>query len=66
MDLWSLWCSLWPILLLITLVSGIANLVWAFGVCVKNFYRPWLPIAMAAAIMSAFTFSIVIANFPDA
>ena len=66
MDLWSLWSDLWPVLLFATAASGFINLVWTIIVCVKKSQRKWIPITAAAVIMSAFAFSTVAANFPDA
>ena len=66
MDLWSLWFHLWPILLIATVVSGFTDLVWTIIACVKKSQRRWIPVAIAAVVMSVFAFFTVGANFPDA
>ena len=66
MDLWSLWFHLWPILLFGSAASGIISLVWTIVACVKKPQRKWIPITIAAVMMSLFAFFTVGANFPDA
>ncbi len=65
-DLWSLWFDLWPILLIATAASGIANFAWTIIACVKKSQRRWIPVALAALVMSMFALITVGANFPDA
>ena len=66
MDLWSLWSQLWPVLLFGSAVSGVISLVWTIVMCVKKPQRKWIPITIAAVIMSVFAFFTVGTNFPDA
>lgn len=66
MDLWSLWFHLWPVLLLGSAASGVISLVWTIVACVKTSQRKWIPITVAAVVMSVFAFFTVGANFPDA
>ena len=66
MNLWSLWLHLWPILLIVTAASGVISLVWAIIVCVKKSQRRWIPLSIAAMVMSVFAFFTIAYNFPDA
>lgn len=66
MNLWSLWLHLWPILLIVTAASGVISLVWTIVVCVKKSQKIWIPISIAAMVMSVFAFFTVAYNFPDA
>jgi hypothetical protein len=66
MDLWSLWFHLWPVLLFGSVVSGVITLVWTIVACAKTPQRKWMPITIAAVVMSVFAFFTVAANFPDA
>jgi hypothetical protein len=66
MALWSLWFHLWPVLLFATAASGMFSLVWTIMACVKHSQRKWIPITIAAVLMSVFAFLTVGANFPDA
>jgi hypothetical protein len=63
---WSLWVSLWPMLLLATFAAGGAHLIWLVVACVKRQWRAWVPVALAGIVMSGFAFVTVAANFPDA
>jgi len=66
MNMWFLWCLLWPILLLGSAVSAVVGVIWTIVACVKKPLRRWLPIAVAATVMSVFACLTVGANFPDA
>ena len=66
MDMWSLWCHLWPILLFGSAVSAVVSVIWTIVACVKKSLRRWLPITLAAVVMSVFACLTVGANFPDA
>ena len=66
MSLWSLWFHLWPLLLILTLISGFSNLVWTIVVSLKKPDRVWLPVSITALVMSLFAFFTVAINFPDA
>ena len=65
-DLWSLWAGLWPLLLLVTLLSGVAILVWVVMTVVQRRHRVWLPVGVVAFGMHVFAFFTVGYNFPDA
>lgn len=66
MDLWSLWVSLWPLLLLATFAAGVAQTVWIIAVSVKRAWRAWMPVALTGTAMCVFAFFTVATNFPDA
>jgi len=66
MDMWFLWCDMWPCLLLLTAASALVHLVWAIIACVKKTQRKWIPIAVATLLMSVFAYYTVLTNFPDA
>ncbi|MBM3969151.1 MAG: hypothetical protein FJ302_04720 [Planctomycetes bacterium] len=66
MDLWSLWVSLWPLLLFATFGSGLAQAVLTIVALFKREWRVWAPITALGAGMSAFSFMAVGINFPDA
>lgn len=66
MDLWSLWCGLWPLLLLTTFVVGFSQIVMTIAVAVNREFRKWVPVAALSAGMCAFAFMTVLSNFPDA
>jgi len=66
MDLWSLWVHLWPLLLLLTAASALAQLIWTIAACFQKAQRKWIPLAIAGFLMSVFAFLTVGANFPDA
>lgn len=66
MNMWLLWCHLWPILLFGSAVSAVVSVVWTVVACVKKPLRGWLPITLAAVAMSVFAFLTVATNFPDA
>jgi hypothetical protein len=65
MDLWSLWVVLWPVLLLTSLISAIANFVVAIA-ALKTGSRRHLPVTIPGVVMAIFAFFAVIENFPDA
>ena len=66
MELWSLWVSLWPLLLLATFAAGIAQAIWIIAASVKREWRGWIPVALSGTAMSLFSFVTVASNFPDA
>ena len=66
MDLWSLWVTLWPVLLLATFGVGVAQAVWTIVVSVNRDRRIWIPVAVLGTGMCVFSFVTVMANFPDA
>ncbi len=66
MDLWSLWVTLWPLLLFATFGSGVAQGVWTIVASVKRDRRTWIPVVALGTGMSVFSFMTVMANFPDA
>jgi hypothetical protein len=66
MELWSLWVSLWPLLLLATFAAGIAQAIWIIAASVKREWRRWIPVALSGTAMSLFSFVTVASNFPDA
>ncbi|MCA9272711.1 MAG: hypothetical protein KDA31_06670 [Phycisphaerales bacterium] len=65
-DLWSLWAGLWPVLLLVVLLSGVAILAWVVVSVVQRRRRAWLPVGVVALGMHVFAFFTVGYNFPDA
>lgn len=65
-DLWSLWFHLWPNLLFATAVSVLVNLVWTVLAWVNETRQGWVPVGIAAVLMSVFAFITVCGNFPDA
>jgi hypothetical protein len=60
-DLFMLWVVLWPLLLLATLVSGVAQCILTNVVPVV-----WMPVTIWGTIMCAASFVIAGCNFPDA
>ncbi len=66
MDMWSLWFNLWPLFLICTAASGVINLVLSIIFSMKKSQRRWIPITIAALVMSVFAFFVVGSNFPDA
>jgi len=66
MNLWSLWVSLWPLLLLATFGAGVAQTACLIVVSMKRELRAWLPVALTSTTMCAFSFLTVMSNFPDA
>lgn len=66
MDLWSLWVDLWPVLLLATAASGAVSVVWMILASANHSLRKWMPVSVAAVLLSAFAFLTVFANFPTA
>jgi len=66
MGLWSAWAGLWPLLLLATCGSGIAQAILIIVVSVTREWRAWMPVALFGAAMSGFAFSTVLSTFPDA
>ncbi len=66
MDLWDLWFYLWPVLLFGSAASGVISLVWTIVACIEKPQRKWIPITIAAVMMSVFAFFTVGVNYPDA
>lgn len=66
MDLWSLWCCLWPLLLLVAFAGGVAQTILTVVVSVKREWRMWIPVTALGAGMCGFSFMTVLSNFPDA
>lgn len=66
MNLWSLWFNLWPFLLFATALSAFCSLVWMITACVKQAQRKWIPVSIAAVLLSVIALVTVGANFPDA
>ena len=66
MDLWSLWVSLWPLLLLATFAAGFAQLAWIITMPGTRRSLTWIPVALTGMAMCAFSFVTVAYNFPDA
>jgi hypothetical protein len=66
MDLWSLWVGLWPIILLVTFVTGIVLGIWSIINGVSPQRRKWFPISLVDTIGCFFAFTTTLYHFPSA
>jgi uncharacterized membrane protein YidH (DUF202 family) len=66
MNVWSIWVNIWPGFLLLSFLSGLVTLVWAFVCIVKKKLRHKIPILISSFILSVLTLVTVMSYFPSA
>jgi hypothetical protein len=66
MSRWSLWVDLFPLLLILTAISGFANLIWLLRSAFTRGQRDRLPAIACSLGLSVLSFFTVATNFPSA